>query len=88
MGILVGVEPTGQRLRRWLAGFEAAAAADRAELRATEVNPTRSIALSLTMIEAVRNLRRPPGYEAIRQSDDEAVRQVWRRLRERLLLGR
>lgn len=83
-GILRGVTPTAEQLRRWLAGFEAAAAADREALRAAGANPAWSIATSLAMIETARRLGGPAG-DGTRETEAEAVRLAWRRLRERLL---
>jgi hypothetical protein len=76
------------QVRRWLAGFEAAAEADRQALRDRGdrgINRTRSIGLSLSMIAAARRaLDGRVVTDPFREAEDERVRDVWRRLRARL----
>jgi hypothetical protein len=61
---------------------------DREAMRAAGPNPSWSIATSLALIETLRRVCGPGGTEGVREDEDERVRQVWRRLRERLVLGR
>jgi hypothetical protein len=74
-------------VRRWIAGFEAAAEADRQALRNQGnrgVDRARSISLSLSMIDAARQALGGHGIEdPLREAEDERVREVWRRLRAR-----
>ena len=73
------------QVRRWIAGFEAAAEADRQALRDGGIDRARAIALSLSMIAAAR--RAFGGRvvnDPLREAEDERSRQVWRQLRARL----
>ena len=73
------------QVRRWIAGFEAAAEADRQALRDRGINRARSIALSLSMMAAARRaLDGRVVSDPFREAEDERVREVWRRLRARL----
>jgi hypothetical protein len=73
------------QVRRWIAGFEAAAEADRAALRRRGADPMWSIRIALSMIDAAH---RGPGGRAfrdpLREAEAERVRAVWARLRQRL----
>jgi hypothetical protein len=75
-------------VRRWIAGFEAAAEADRQALRdrgGRGIDRARSIGLSLSMIAAAgRALDGRILDDPLREAEDERVREVWRRLRIRL----
>lgn len=76
------------QVRRWIAGFEAAAEADRQALRdrgVRGIDRERSIGLSLSMIAAVRrSLGRRVVDDSLRESEDEGIREVWRKLRAHL----
>ena len=76
------------QVRRWIAGFEAAAEADRQALRDRGdlgIDRARSIRLSLSMIAAARRaLGGRAVHDPLREAEDERVREVWRRLRARL----
>jgi hypothetical protein len=78
------------QVRRWISNFEAAAQADRQAWRnrgARGIDRVRSIGLSLSMIDAARRaLGGRVGYDPMRETEDERVREVWRRLRDRLRL--
>jgi hypothetical protein len=73
------------QVRRWIAGFEAAAEADRQALRdrgVRGIDRERSIGLSLSMIAATRRaLDGRVVADPFREAEDERVREVWRRLR-------
>ena len=69
--------------RRWIDGFDAAAAADRRAGRSSLVDPTRALSLAL-IVAARRALAADPRLGARRTHEDEAVRRLWTRLRERL----
>jgi hypothetical protein len=72
------------RVRRWIAGFEAIAEADREAMRRRGPDPAWAIALALSMIEAAgRQAVGPSTLDPAREREDEAVRAAWRRLRER-----
>ena len=72
-------------VRRWIAGFEAAAAADRDTLRGRAPDPAWSIRVSLELIDAARRAgHRFDASDAAREADAEAVRATWARLRARL----
>jgi hypothetical protein len=73
------------RVQRWIAGFEAAAKADRNALRGQGADPAWAITLALSMIDSAdrAGLGRWAA-ESQRQADDAAVRAIWRQLRERL----
>lgn len=72
-------------VRRWIAGFEAAAEIDREDLRRQRPDPAWAIRLALSIIETVRQSAPTGGTsEADRSADDEAVRAVWTTLRARL----
>ena len=72
-------------VRRWMGNFEAAEQADRDQRRRDGARPEQSIALSLSLLEAAqiaagdRTLIDPR-----RDTEHEAVRAVWARLRSRL----
>jgi hypothetical protein len=72
-------------VRRWIAGFEAAAAADRRAMRLDGPDESTSIRLGLSLISAARRAGwRPGNPDPLRDRDDEAVRQTWALLRRRL----
>lgn len=72
-------------LQRWIAGFEAADEADREARRAQGPRPEWSIMLSLSLLDAAKSDAggRYP-FDPHRRANEEAVRAVWTRLRERL----
>ena len=73
------------QVHRWIAGFEAAAAADRQALRDRGIDRARSIGLSLSMIAAARRaLGERVVDDPLREAEDERIRDVWRQLRARL----
>jgi len=73
------------QVRRWIAGFEAAAEADRQALRSLRPDPAWSIGLSLSMIAAAHRARGGRGgLDPWREADAERVRAAWARLRGRL----
>jgi hypothetical protein len=73
------------QVRRWIAGFEAAAEADRQALRRRRADPAWSIRLSLSMIDAIhRGAGWPAARDPLREVEAERVRAVWARLRQRL----
>ena len=72
------------QVRRWIAGFEAAAEADRQALRRRGADPTWSIRLSLSMIDAARHDSGRALRDPLREAEAERVRSVWTRLRQRL----
>ena len=73
------------QVRRWIAGFEAAAEADRQALWDRGIDRARSIGLSLSMIAAARcALAGRVVNDPLREAEDERIRQVWRQLRARL----
>ena len=73
------------QVRRWIAGFEAAAEADRQALRRRGADPAWSIRLSLSMIAAAhRALGGRVVWDPVRDAEAERVRAVWARLRPRL----
>jgi hypothetical protein len=77
---------TGEQARRFLAGFEAAAEADREALRRAGPDPQRAWRLSMDAIASARRAAPPSSrLGAARASEDEQARQVWERLRARLL---
>ena len=77
------MDPT--QVRRWIANFEAAAEADRQALRDRGIDRARSIGLSLSMIAAARRaLGGRVVDDPLREAEDDRVREVWRRLRDRL----
>lgn len=72
-------------VRRWIAGFEAAAEADREALRQSPPDPEWSIRVSLELIEAARRAGHSSGApDPIIEDEVEAVRATWARLRSRL----
>jgi hypothetical protein len=72
-------------VRRWIAGFEAAAAADREMLRRDGPDGGWSIRLGLALIAAARRAGWQPGdTDPARERGAEAVRQTWGVLRRRL----
>ena len=77
---------TAADARRWLQGFEAAERADREEKRVRGPRPEWSIALALSLLDSARAAAPEwPLVDPRRTAQDEAVRQVWARLRLRLL---
>ena len=77
------MDPT--QVRRWIANFEAAAAADHEAHRDRGIDRERSISLSLSMIAAARRaLGGRVVDDPLREAEDDRVREVWRRLRNRL----
>jgi len=73
-------------VQRWLESYEAAAEMDQAAERERGARPEWSIEISLSLIEAARTAGfLSPSLLAIRESEDEAVRRTWDRLRDRLL---
>ncbi len=71
-------------VRRWIAGFEAIAHADREELRRRGPDPAWAISLALSMMAAAERAGRGLGTpDPKRETEDEAVRAIWARLRER-----
>ena len=73
------------QVRRWIAGFEAVAEADRQAFRDRGIDRARSIGLSLSMIAAARRvLGQRVSLDPLRQAEDERVREVWHQLRTRL----
>lgn len=74
------------QVHRWIAGFEAIEQADRERLRREGPHPEWSIPVALELIEAARASRsRSRILDSRREAEDEAVRQVWERLRSGLL---
>jgi len=74
-----------RQLRRWIANFEAAAEADCRARRDRGIDRVRSIGLSLSMIAAGRRaLGGRVVHDSLREAEDERVREIWRRLRDRL----
>lgn len=72
-------------VRRWIAGFEAAAELDRQSLRRQGADPAWAIRLALSMIEAAdRSGRGPSVVDPRREAEAEAVRVRWVTLRQRL----
>ena len=70
-------------VRRWIAGFEAVAAADREALRKRGADPAWAIAVAVSLFEAAAaggSAQADPSREAA----DQAVRTTWARLRARL----
>jgi hypothetical protein len=73
-----------REVRRWIAGFEAIAQADREELRRRGPDPAWAISLVLSMMAAADRAGRGLGAaDPGREAEDEAVRAIWARLRER-----
>lgn len=66
---------------RWMAGFEAAARADRRQRRAAGPQPDWSIALAQSLIDAARQAVSGPLGDVRRAEEDARVRETWRRLR-------
>ncbi|MET0852856.1 MAG: hypothetical protein ABW020_17090 [Candidatus Rokuibacteriota bacterium] len=73
-----------ERVRRWIAGFEAVEAADREERRRHGPDPAWSIRIALSMIEAARSAPGGAPVDPTRAADDARVRATWARLRARL----
>ena len=70
-------------VRRWLAAFDAVAARDREEARRTGPRRERSIRIAASMIDAVRrDPFRRRSLARLRQEDERATREAWRKLRE------
>jgi hypothetical protein len=73
-----------REVRRWMAGFEAIAQADRDELRKRGPDPAWAISLALSMMAAADRAGRGVGTpDPGREAEDQAVRAIWARLRER-----
>jgi hypothetical protein len=76
---------TAADARRWLAGFDAAARADREEKRRQGARPEWAIAVSLSLLRAARLAAGDRPLSApTREAQLEAVRATWDRLRSRL----
>ncbi|HEU4369109.1 MAG TPA: hypothetical protein VFV05_12880 [Methylomirabilota bacterium] len=74
-----------RQVRRWIAGFEAAAEADRRAGRRRSADPGWSVRLSLSMLDAAhRAAGGRPLRDPLREADAERVRAVWASLRRRL----
>ncbi|MSP15002.1 MAG: hypothetical protein EXR73_00060 [Myxococcales bacterium] len=72
-------------LRRWLRLRRAGAARERAQLRGRPPSPEESLAQGFALIDfAVELTGWPIPEDAVSRRQAEAVRQTWRRLRERL----
>jgi hypothetical protein len=72
-------------VRRWIAGFEAAAAADRQTLRTAGADVSQSVELARGLIAAAWRLGwRPDMSDPARDREAEAVRETWAVLRRRL----
>jgi hypothetical protein len=73
------------KVRRWIAGFEAAAEAERWALRREGARPAWSVTVALSMIQAAEEAGRLPAEpDAVRALQELGVRETWRRLRERM----
>jgi hypothetical protein len=73
------------QVRRWIAGFEAAAEADRQALRRRGADPMSSIRIALSLIDAApRSAGGRALADPLREAEAERVRAVWARLRQRL----
>ncbi len=73
---------TKEEARGWLERFEAAAEIDRLAEKARGPRPQWSIERSLSLIEAARAAGfLSPAALATRESEDEAVRRTWDKLR-------
>ncbi|MBI2467512.1 MAG: hypothetical protein HYV62_06810 [Candidatus Rokubacteria bacterium] len=71
-------------VRRWIAGFEAIAEADRHALRRRGADPAWAIALALSMIDAADRAGHGPGTaDPSREAEEEALRGTWVRLHRR-----
>lgn len=71
-------------VRRWIEGFEAAAAVDREALRHRGPDMRWSIQLSLSLIGAAELAGRTRAPDQAREADAEPVRRAWAVLRKRL----
>ena len=72
-------------IRRWIAGFEAAAAADRLMMRGAGPDGSWSIRLALELIATARRAGwQPAATDGARDRNAEAVRDTWAVLRRRL----
>jgi hypothetical protein len=72
----------GARVKAWVAGFEAIAEADREAWRRKGPDPAWAIRLALSMIDDARKAGLlGPGVPPWRSAEDEAVSQIWARLR-------
>lgn len=72
-------------VRRWIAGFDAAAAADRQMMRGVNPDGAWSIQLALELIAAARRAGwRPGAPDRARDRNADAVRETWAALRQRL----
>lgn len=72
-------------VRRWIEGFEAAAAADRDALRREQPDSSWSIRLSLSLIAAAERAGWSPAANGeARDADAAPVREAWAVLRRRL----
>lgn len=77
------MDPTD--VRRWIAGFEAAAEMERHALRRRGADPAWAIRLALSMIEVARRSGRgPSAVDPRREAEAAAVRMRWVTLRQRL----
>jgi hypothetical protein len=74
----------GAQVRRWIAGFEAAAEADREALQRRGPDSEWAIRISLSMIDAAHR-GGGPLRDPLREVEAEHVRAAWARLRQRLL---
>lgn len=71
-------------VRRWIAGFEAIAQADREEIRRRGPDSAWAISLALSIMDAADQADRGLGTaDPKREAEDDAVRAVWARLRKR-----
>jgi len=68
-------------VRRWVAQFEAVAAADRAELRRRGPRPEEAIRLAVSMMAAARTGRVP---DPLREQEEATVNAIWVTLHQRL----
>lgn len=68
-------------VRRWVAQFEAVAAADRAELRRRGPRPEEAIRLAVSMMAAARTGR---ATDPLREQEEAAVNAIWVTLHQRL----
>jgi len=75
---------TAEQVRAWIEGFEEIERLDLERMRREGPRPEWSISVALSMIEAARASGRPL-HDPNREASDEAVREVWARLRDRLL---
>jgi hypothetical protein len=75
-------QPTRPSIRAWQAGFELAAARERARLRESGPNSNQAIAVSLSLIATAREQRLGARFsDPVRRKGERAVRETWRRLK-------